>query len=59
MHGVHLKPGDVVDKYEICELIGGGAVGDVYRARHTFLGIDDATAVADWEAPYPDSEDMK
>ena len=32
-----LKPGDFIGSFQIIELIGRGAMGKVYRARHKIL----------------------
>lgn len=42
-----LAPGQVVDKYEIVERLGGGGMAQVYKVRHTLLGSYHALKVLD------------
>jgi len=42
---VELKPGDIVDRYEIVEWLGQGGMGAVYKVRHTTLGREHALKV--------------
>jgi tRNA A-37 threonylcarbamoyl transferase component Bud32 len=42
---VELKPGDVVDRYEIVQWLGQGGMGAVYRVRHSTLGREHALKV--------------
>ena len=40
-----LKPGEVVERYEIEAILGSGGMATVYRARHTVLGSQHALKV--------------
>lgn len=42
---VELKPGDVVDRYEIVQWLGQGGMGSVYKVVHTALGREHALKV--------------